>query len=323
MRSTPKQPGDYRTADHWKGYLPFLPEWLRLSDDELPAEQWWPWRGANTHLDRYALEDAPLSVILLHGAGGYGRLLAPWAGVLKSHGYEVIAPDLPGYGLSRTPRELIRHDRWVDCVVDLVAAERARHDRPVVLFGCSLGGYLAYLAAAKSKAVAGIIATTLADPRLPIVQRQFARFSWLGRLAPYTLPLLDRLCGSLRVPIRWVSRMDAIANDPKLVEVFLSDPYGGGNAVPVRFMRSLFEATPDIEPERFDLCPILLVHPAADRWTTVEASQPLFDRIKGEKRLVLLENCGHFPVEEPGVSHLQSSVVAFLEGLPGAGGNLC
>lgn len=191
--------------------------------------------------------------------------------------------------------------------------QRARTNRPVVLFGCSLGGYLAYSAAAKSKDIAGIIATTLADPRLPVVQRQFARFSWLGRLAPHTLPLMDSLCGSLRVPIRWVSRMSAIANDPKLAGVFLTDPYGGGNAVPVHFMRSLFEAAPAIEPDQFAVCPVLLVHPAADRWTTVEASRPLFDRIKGEKRLVMLENCGHFPVEEPGVSQLLEAVGEFLE----------
>ncbi|GGY73164.1 alpha/beta hydrolase [Marinobacter zhanjiangensis] len=315
MNMTPTHSTSYTTAEHWRRYLPFLPAWLRLSDDNLPAEDWWPWRGADIHLDRYPVERAPLSVIILHGAGGYGRLLVPYARMLQGQGYEVIAPDLPGYGLSRTPRELISHDRWVDCVVDLVQAERARSNRPVVLFGCSLGGYLAYSAAAKSGAVTGVIATTLADPRLPIVQRQFARFSWLGSLAPHTLPLMDTLCGSLRVPIRCVSRMSAIANDPKLVEVFLSDPYGGGNLVPVHFMRSLFEATPDIEPDQFHLCPVLLAHPAADRWTTVEASLPLFDRIKGEKRLVMLESCGHFPVEEPGVSQLLEAVCEFLEGL--------
>ena len=59
----------------------------------------------------------------------------------------------------------------------------------------------------------------------------------------------------------------------------------------------------------------LLAHPAADPWTTVEASRPFFDRIKGPKELVMLENCGHLPVEVPGFSRLEEVVVAFLKGL--------
>ncbi len=88
--------------------------------------------------------------------------------------------------------------------------------------------------------------------------------------------------------------------------------------MPLRFLHSLLAIRPAIEPEDFDLCPVLLAQPAADHWTTIEASRPLFDRIKGPKELVMLENCGHFPIEEPGVSRLEDAVVAFLERLPHA-----
>lgn len=305
----------YKNNQHWRRYLQFLPSSLRFSDERYPLEEWWSWRGADIHLDRYPVEHASMSVILLHGGGGYGRLFAPFAQMLQRHGYEVIALDLPGYGLSRSPGELISHERWVECVVDLVQDVKNKKKHSVALFGFSLGGYLAYLAAAKSRGVAGVIATTLADPRLAVVQRQFARHPLLGMLAPYTLPLFDSLCGSLRLPIKWVSNMPAIANDSRLVKVFLSDRCGGGARVPIHFMRSLFEAAPDVEPEKFDLCPVLLAHPEADRWTTVEVSRPLFDRIKGKKKLVMLEKCGHFPVEEPGAGQLEQAVVEFLKDL--------
>ena len=36
-------------------------------------------------------------------------------------------------------------------------------------------------------------------------------------------------------------------------------------------------------------------------------------RIKGLKEFVMLQNCGHFPIEEPGVSQFEEAVVAFLE----------
>lgn len=302
----------YRNTMQWRRYQPFLPQVLRLTNAEQPAEEWWPWQSAVIHLDRYAVEKARCTVILLHGAGGYGRLLSPYAILLRRAGYEVVAPDLPGYGLSQVPLSMVSHAEWVECVTDLVRAEQTRDPRPIVLFGCSLGGYLSYLVAAQCQAVAGIIATTMADPRLPSVQAQFARNALLAKWGLPLLPLVDRLCGSLELPIRWFSRMHAIANDPRLIEVFLSDQFGAGNTVTVHFLHSLFAGRPAVEPEAFAGCPVLLAHPVADRWTTVDASRLFFDRLRVKKQLVLLENCGHFPVEEPGVTQLRDAVLRFL-----------
>src|SRR5437588_6611651 len=132
----------YAEVGHWREYQRFLPERMRLGPGREPAEEWWPWRGAEIHLDRYAAPAAPLTVVMLHGGGGYGRLLAPFAVMLRAHGYEVVLPDLPGYGLSLAPAEVFSYSRWVDCAADLVDAEARRSGRPVALFGMSVGGYL-------------------------------------------------------------------------------------------------------------------------------------------------------------------------------------
>lgn len=302
----------YREIDHWRQYQRFLPERMRLLAGREPAEEWWQWRGAQIHIDRYAVPTAPLSVILLHGAGGCGRLLAPFGLALQRRGFEAVLPDLPGYGLSVAPPGLFNYQRWVDCAADLVDVEAQRTGRPVVLFGMSVGGYLAYLAAAQGRRAAGVIATTLADPRLPIVQDQFARSPRMNRALQPVVPLLAALLGGVRLPVRWFSNMKGIANDAELSRLLCQDPVGGGNLVPFRFMHSLMSVRPALEPEDFDVCPVLLAHPAADRWTTLDASQPFFDRIAGPKEMVLLENCGHLPIEEPGISRLEEAVVGFL-----------
>jgi alpha-beta hydrolase superfamily lysophospholipase len=306
----------YAEVDHWRQYQRFLPARMWPGPGQEPTEEWWPWRGADIHLDRYAAPDAPLTVMLLHGAGGNGRLLSLFGRMIRGHGYETVAPDLPGYGLSRAPAAMFVHERWVDCVADLAAAEARRSGRPVVLLGMSMGGYLAYLAAAQGRTAAGVIATTLADPRVPIVRDQFARTPWLGRLTAPLLPPLAAVLGGVRLPVRWIANMAQVANDPELVRLLCADPVGAGNWVPLRFLRSILAARPAIEPENFAVCPVLLAHPAADRWTTIEASRPFFDRIKGPKELAMLENCGHFPLEEPGVSRLEEAVVDFLRKLP-------
>jgi alpha-beta hydrolase superfamily lysophospholipase len=302
----------YNEMDYWRKYQPFLPERIRLSPGREPAEEWWPWRGADIHLDRYAVPAAPVTVVLLHGGGGYSRLLAPYGVMLQAHGYEVVIPDLPGYGLSVAPVALFSYPGWVDCAADLLQAESERTGRPVVFFGLSMGGYLGYLAAAQSRRAAGVVATTLADPRLPVARDQAARFPRLMRVFGSLLGPLAALIGSVRVPMRWIVDMKKVANDPELARLVGDDSLGGGNKVPLRFLRSTLVICPAIEPEDFDLCPVLLAQPAADPWTTIEASRPVFDRIKGPKELVMLENCGHFPLEEPGLSRLEEAVVAFL-----------
>lgn len=158
------KPRTYAAINGWRQYQRFLPARMRLTDDHLPAEEWWSLRNSEIHLDRYAAPDAPMTVVMLHGGGGNGRLMGPF-----------------------------------------------------------------------------------------------------GRL--------------------------------------------------LRFLQSVLAIRPAIEPEDFDVCPVLLAHPAADRWTTIEASLPFFDRIKAAKELVMLANCGHFPIEEPGLSQFEAAAVAFLNTL--------
>src|SRR5262249_35934924 len=149
------------------------------------------------------------------------------------------------------------------------------------LFGMSVGGYLAYLAAAQGRKAVGVLATTLADFRLPIVRDQGARYPRLNRMITPLLGPLATMFGGLRLPICWFANMKGIANDPEIARLACEDPIGGGNRVPLRFLHSLLATRPAIEPENFDLCPVLLAQPAADTWTTIEASRPFFDRIKG------------------------------------------
>jgi pimeloyl-ACP methyl ester carboxylesterase len=73
-----------------------------------------------------------------------------------------------------------------------------------------------------------------------------------------------------------------------------------------------FRHTP---PEQFDAAPVVLAHPAADRWTPPENSIRFLRRIKGPTELVMLDGCGHFPIEEPGISQLIETARTQLDAL--------
>ena len=101
-------------------------------------------------------------------------------------------------------------------------------------------------------------------------------------------------------------------NPPALTGLVARAPRGGGGRATLRFLRTFLDAVPEVEPEDFTACPVLLAHPAADRWTPVALSRAFLDRIAAPTELVLLENAGHLPVEEPGIGQLRAALVRFV-----------
>jgi alpha-beta hydrolase superfamily lysophospholipase len=315
LSAPPSHLPSYADEPGWTRYQPYFPESMRCGPLSTPREEWWSWRGLDVHLDRLGAPDAALKVIVLHGAGAYGRVMAPVAVLAQKYGYETVAPDLPGYGLSRVPWARMDYPLWVDCVCDLIDHELARDGRPIVLFGVSLGGLLAYHAAARSKKVVGVIATTLADPREPAVRRDFASHPLLGGPGLWMLNKLAFITDGLPLPMASVSEMGGISNDRALSGLVRSDRMGGGNWVPARLLRTFMSASPALEPEQFDVCPVLLAHPGADRMTDIALSRRFFDRLAGDKRMVVLEGASHMPTEARGLDQLESAAVGFLDGL--------
>ena len=139
-------PRYYRDQHAWKDLQMLLPERLRLDESTAPHEEFWDWRGNQVHLDRYPNPAAPVKVVLLHGVGTNGRQMSLILGApLAGRGFETIASDNLGYGLTDVaPGSVPGYGDWVDLVVDYLEYERRRDVRPIVLYGLSAGGMLAY-----------------------------------------------------------------------------------------------------------------------------------------------------------------------------------
>jgi len=307
----------YATEPTWRRYQPHFPEALRCSATTTPREEYWRWRDLDVHLDRLDAPRSPFKIIVLHGAGAYGRVMAPAAVLAQRYGYATVAPDLPGYGLTRVPRKRMTYDLWIDCVCDLVDAERARDPHmPVVLFGVSLGGLLAYQVAARAGTkIRGLVATTLADPRERAVRAGFARTRVLGIAGLWLLDKLAPLTDGLPLPMALMSRMHRISNQPALSALVKHDRLGGGSWVPARFLRTLMTTAPDVEPERFTACPVLLAHPGEDRMTDIVLSRRFFDRLAAPKKMIVLDGASHMPTEHPGIDQLEAAVLEFVRSL--------
>jgi alpha-beta hydrolase superfamily lysophospholipase len=254
-----------------------------------------------------------VKVILLHGGASHGRMLIPYAALFDSGTVEAVIPDLPGYGLTQPRDKPVDYQDWVDCIVDLAAYEHDADGRPIVLFGISMGGMLSYTAAVRCPAghIAAVIATSLLDPTDPQTRAAVSRWPKFGMRLSSVMTRI-RLLDSCRVPVRWLTDINRITNDPDLNLAIRRDPMGGGNSVSWRFLRSYLASAPGINERQVNIPLLVLAHPASDRLTSVGLSRSFFDRLTCDKRYVTLDGAGHIPVERVGLNRLRVTMRTVL-----------
>ncbi len=306
----------YEKYPSWKTFQTYFPEDWRITPDCSPLEYYWTWKDFDVHIDHYNVssEKKKHKLILLHGGGGNGRLLSPVAVFFHKMGYECIAPDLPGFGLTKIHKPN-SYFTWINLVNELVNLELEKSNSPIVLCGVSLGGMLAYQVACLNKQISGLIVTSLADTRKKSVQIGLAKNKLFGVVSPILLNGLSQLTDDIKIPIKWTTKMWAMANNPSFVKALMKDKVGSGSSVYLKFFRTLFEVSPEIEPKDFNLCPLLFLQPENDYIIPWSTSRPFYDALSCEKKMVVLENCGHIPLEKPGTDQMIEAVISFLNEL--------
>lgn len=316
-RIGPSSPYSYTNDHTWKKLQTFLPAQYHMTDKQAPAESLWQWQNFQIHVERYARPSSPVKIILLHGVGTNSRQLSMIVGrPLAQAGYETIALDMPPYGYSQyTGDKPIIYDDWVNTVIRFVQYEQQRDKRPIILYGLSAGGMLAYHVTAKYPHIAGIIGMTFLDQRLPSVRDITAKNWLISRVgSPAAESTAHSAIGKIHVPMRWVSKMDTLVNNEDALKIMLADPHSAGNEVSIKFLSSYLYYRPAIEPQAFTVCPILLTQPANDRWTPLELSAITLRKIRlVPVKIVQLPGAGHFPLEKEGLDALQYHMIDFIK----------
>lgn len=120
---------------------------------------------------------------------------------------------------------------------------------------------------------------------------------------------------AIKIPMKWVSKMSALVNNPEALKILLKDKYSAGASISFKFGSTFMSYKPDIPFDEFDRCPVLLAQPDDDRWTPLAASQKFMDQLQVKKKIIMLENAGHYPMETPGLNQLEKGMVDFIRSL--------
>ena len=291
----------------WPSYRTILAEEFGVHLRVEPTERFIPVRGHSIRIDEWSpLEPVRGTVILVHGGGGNGRILAPFAEPIARHGWRVLAPDLPGFGLTQPcPTYDWDYAEWPKVIAAIADAQSG----PVVLMGLSMGGLTAVFAAQQSDNIAGVIATTLLDASVGRNFVRAARWRWLGRLSLLAMALTPMILDRVWLPLRLAAPLATMSGNRRMADYFSNDPLIGKSWKPIRFFRT-YRAHP-VHSLRLD-CPLLLVHPGADAWTPTHMSLATFDQIEARKEFIELTNGSHLPLEQPAYSELNEHIARFL-----------
>jgi alpha-beta hydrolase superfamily lysophospholipase len=245
-------------------------------------------------------------VVVVHGLSEHGGRYAQLADDLNRRGYAVHAMDLRGHGQSDGARGMIlAFDEYLDDVEMLLARVADRYpDKPVFLFGHSMGGAIAaLLGIVRPPNVRGLI---LSAPAIQIGDKVFPVLRYLAAFVSRFLPTLR----FVRVGCRFISR------DPAVVQAFRDDPLVFHGRLPVRTGAEILRAAKRIQSDANRLAlPLLVLHGTGDFATDQAGSRLLVARAAStDKTLRLYEGLYHEVFSEPERDQVAADLLAWLDG---------
>lgn len=128
----------------------------------------------------------PLLSLTQTGVGTNARQMSLLVGapLARLHNYHSLALDCPGYGMTKVaPKSKVIYSDWVELVSAFVDVQAAKDEgeKPIVLYGLSAGGMLAYQVACVNKKVKGVVGMTFLDQRVQKVRDEGRKEGREGR----------------------------------------------------------------------------------------------------------------------------------------------
>lgn len=306
----------YFKKEYWKNYMEFFfgKDLIQFWEDH-GQEKWIRSNDSDLHIEIYENSDeVSPTLIFSHGIAGYARLLLPFIKPLYKKGVNIIAPDLMGYGYNKGKRGKFEFNLHVENLVDTLKYANKNFKGKILLGGGSMGGPLAYSAAARYGNIDGLVCFCLFDFQDEDFIEDAARF---GKYTPYVLKFLKpfrRIIGNMLIKNEKVISYDGLSI-PELVDMIKKDPHSGTKLTINAAISLLTQSIPEIRYEQWKT-PTLVLQPGADRMTPPDFARKVYEKLGSSyKKYVEIEGAEHYPTKREHYEIWASEVSKFIENL--------
>ncbi len=237
------------------------------------------------------------AVVLAHGFSGVKELLLPAYGKrLSEAGFVALAFDYRGFGGSEGERgRLVPLEQMADIRNAITFLQTLPEVNPeaIGLWGSSFGGANSLRVAAVDARVKALVAQLTFGSGARMVTGKMSADE-RQKLADALRKAREREVTKNR-PLR-LSPHQLISDDDSKAffsQALLDHPSLTEIKIPFTLLQHIIEHNPEDEIYKIT-CPVLILAADADIVTPPGESQILYDRIRSEKRLVVLPNCRHY-----------------------------
>lgn len=257
------------------------------------------------YMQEWVPENDPLAVILyVHGLGSHGGRMEHWAERFTAKGLAFHTYDQRGHGKSDGKRGHPKHIRvLIRDVSTMVQSLRSRYpEKPVILYGHSLGGVIA---------INYVISTTYTADAL------IASSPWLKLVKPPSkteLKLYQPLI-TLTPGLTVGNRLDPkdISSDPAEVNKYIDDPLVH-DKISLGLVKSAFDAGNTALRNVYKInCPFLIMHGTGDRITSARTSEEYVMNTSDRTQLKLFKDAYHELHHETLRDEVFDTIMAWLK----------
>ena len=212
-------------------------------------------------------------------------------------GYNVIAPDLEGYGYNQRKKGDFTFDIHLKNLKDTVNYARNNFKGKVFLGGASMGGPLAYATDARYNCADGLICWCLFD----FADHEFIKATSTTKgLTFFLMPLMklsSKLFGKTTFKTTRLVSYRTLTADQSFNSLIMKDPQAG-KSISLRGALSLvLQSKPDLPHNEYEK-PVLVCQPEEDEMTPAYFTKKVFKKLKSENKKYIRFEGAHFPVDK-------------------------
>lgn len=283
----------------WKNYMFnwFGEELIEKWEENVTVTQIHSGKG-KINLEVYKTTDiSKPTIVFSHGIAGYARVLLPFLMPLFEKGYNIIAPDLKGFGYNQGTKGDFTWDNHLENLNDTVSFARKMFKGKVFLGGASMGGPLAYATDVRYNCSDGLICWCLWD----FADREFMNKETNTKKLTYPLmpflKLSSFFLGSLRLKTNLFISYNTLTDCNDFNNLLKSDPQAG-TLISLRGASSLvLQSKPD-KPHFEYTKPVLVCQPENDMMTPSYYTQKIFSKLKTKQKTYVSFDGAHFPTDK-------------------------